>query len=129
MALTVDSSLLVEALRLPGPARERITGKELSAPHLIDVEVAHAFRRLERRGLISEELASTAGILGSHFEISRYPHTGLIARAWELRHNLPISDATYVALAEALELPLVTADAHLARAPGIRCTVEVVAEA
>ena len=51
---------------------------------------------------------------------------GLLSRIWELRDNVSAYDATYVAVAEALEAPLVTADGRLARAPGPRCTVTVV---
>ena len=51
---------------------------------------------------------------------------GLLGRIWELRDNVSAYDATYVAVAEALEAPLVTADGRLARAPGPRCTVVVV---
>ena len=53
------------------------------------------------------------------------PHRLLAPRVWELRDNLSAYDASYVALAEALQIPLVTTDARLARAPGIRCEVEV----
>jgi predicted nucleic acid-binding protein len=49
----------------------------------------------------------------------------LTARVWELRHDLTASDAAYVALAERLALPLMTSDARLARAPGLRCDVIV----
>ena len=46
-------------------------------------------------------------------------------RAWELRANATVYDAVYVALAELLDAPLVTADGKLANAPGIRCRIEV----
>ena len=46
-------------------------------------------------------------------------------RAWELRSNATVYDAVYVALAELLDAPLVTADSKLANAPGIRCRIEV----
>ena len=52
--------------------------------------------------------------------------SGLLGRIWELRDNLSANDATHVAVAEALEAPLVTADGRLARAPGPRCTITVV---
>ena len=58
-------------------------------------------------------------------QLSRYPHTPLMARIWELRENLTAYDAAYVALAEALDAPLVTMDARLAQAPGVRAVVEV----
>ncbi len=58
----------------------------------------------------------------------RYPHTSLVERIWSLRDNLTACDAAYVALAEALDAPLVTLDARLASAPGIRAAVEVYGE-
>ncbi|MEJ7775578.1 MAG: hypothetical protein WKF72_12295 [Nocardioidaceae bacterium] len=48
-----------------------------------------------------------------------------MARCWELRENLTVYDASYVALAEALEVPLLTADARIARAPALKCLIEV----
>ena len=56
---------------------------------------------------------------------TRYPHGPFAPRVWELRSNLTPYDAAYVALAESLGCTLVTADARLAHAPGIRCAVEV----
>ena len=56
----------------------------------------------------------------------RYPVVGLLPRMWELRENVPAYDAAYVALAEALECALVTADARLAAAHGPRCPITVV---
>jgi predicted nucleic acid-binding protein len=58
-------------------------------------------------------------------EVERYPHVPLLARCWELRENVTAYDASYIALAEALGVPLLTADARLANAPGIRCEVEL----
>ena len=57
--------------------------------------------------------------------LQRAPHRPLLRRCWELRHNLTSYDACYVALAEALDVPLLTADERLAGAPGLRCTVEL----
>lgn len=57
--------------------------------------------------------------------LERAPHRPLLPRCWELRQNLTPYDASYVALAEALEAVLITADARLAAAPGIRCEVSV----
>jgi len=59
--------------------------------------------------------------------IRRYPHRALLPRIWELRHNVTPYDAAYVALAEVLDAPLLTADARLADASGIRCAVELLA--
>jgi len=58
--------------------------------------------------------------------LTRYPVFGLLERVWGLRDNLSACDATYVALAEHLDCPLLTADARLSRAPGVRCTITVV---
>ena len=60
------------------------------------------------------------------FPIARISHRGLLERMWELRGNLTAYDAAYVALAEQLEISLVTGDIRLAGAPGIRCVVEVI---
>jgi predicted nucleic acid-binding protein len=49
----------------------------------------------------------------------------MAARAWELRKNLSVYDAAYVALAERTGMTLVTLDKRLARAPGVNCRVAV----
>ncbi|MDQ6771815.1 MAG: type II toxin-antitoxin system VapC family toxin [Candidatus Dormibacteraeota bacterium] len=58
--------------------------------------------------------------------ISRHSHHPLLSRVWELREVLTVSDAAYVALAERLNARLLTRDARMSTAPGIRCAVEVV---
>ena len=58
--------------------------------------------------------------------LRREGHTPLLNRIWELRHNLTAHDAAYVALAEALGVPLVTGDRRLAQASGVRCPIELV---
>ena len=57
--------------------------------------------------------------------MQRAPHRPLLTRCWELRDNLTAYDAAYVALAEALDSILLTADAQLADAPGVTCPIEV----
>ena len=57
--------------------------------------------------------------------LERAPALALVGRCWELRDNLTVYDAAYVALAEALTAPLLTADARLAKATGARCAIEV----
>jgi predicted nucleic acid-binding protein len=56
--------------------------------------------------------------------LERHPHL-LLARAWELRNSVSAHDAQYVALAELLDVPLVTGDERLSRAPGLRCAVDL----
>jgi len=58
------------------------------------------------------------------FPLERFPHTVLLPRIWQLRNNLTAYDAAYVALAEALEAPLVTCDTKLANSTGHRATIE-----
>lgn len=127
--IVVDASIVVTALADDGAdgarARQRLLADRLVAPHLIDVEVLAAWRRLAGTGRLEEQRAELARSDLRSLAIERVPHGPLLERAWELRANLTAYDATYVALAELLGAALVTADEKLAGAPGLRCTVEV----
>lgn len=127
--LVVDASVLVVALGDDGPegdrARARLRGEDLAAPELVDLEVASALRRLLGAGALDARRARLALVDLVEVPMARAPHRPLLARAWELRDNLSVYDAAYVALAESLEATLVTADARLGRAPGLLCPVEV----
>jgi predicted nucleic acid-binding protein len=107
--------------------RSRIArpGETLHIPHLFEIEVLHALRSLTLRGTVSSERARLALERLRDTRFVRYPHTALTERIWELRENLTAYDAAYIALAEALDAPLVTTDVRLARASGIRAAVEV----
>lgn len=98
----------------------------VAAPHLIDLETANAAKGLERSG--DADHATARGMIDALLlmTIERYDHRPFLDRIWELRHNLSVYDAAYVALAEHLDSPLVTADTRLAGAPGIRCSVELI---
>lgn len=124
--IVIDSSAMVEVLIGEIDTTRRLGDRTLAAPHLIDAEVGHVLRR---KALITGELpAETAAQALDVFtatEIVRYDHLDLMGRAWELRHNLSVYDALYVALAEMLEAPLVTIDTRLAGAPGVEAVVEV----
>ncbi len=127
----IDASVIVPSLVDEGDfgqhARDRLTGiSDQAAPHVLDIEVAHALRRLSIvQGVLEAERAQAALDDLADLSLIRYPHGGLLSRAWELRHTVSTYDGVYVALAEALECVLVTANARLAKAPGIRCEVEV----
>lgn len=126
----VDACVVIEALTRGGPVRDQaltvMSAGEVMAPELLDVEVLHALRGLVRGGKFSPDEGILAVRTIGEWPILRRPHLPLIPRIWELRDNLTTYDATYVALAEALRCPLVTSDARLASAAGIRCEVEVI---
>ena len=113
--------------REPAPGLvERLAGDgDLHAPHLIDIEVLHALRRLNALGELSDERAADTRADFRELALVRYPHLQLCDRIWELRYNLTAYDAAFVALAEYLEVPLVTCDGRLRAAPGHAAEVEL----
>jgi len=124
----IDTSALIGAFashpRVPGLA-ERLGREELHAPHLVDVELTHALRRLVASARLRLPDADAARRTLADLSVVRYPHGGLLDRMWELRQNLSAYDAAFIALSEALGAPLVTVDARLARASGHRAAVEL----
>ncbi len=93
---------------------------------MLDAEVAHVVRRYALAGDIDAERgADMVGIL-SDLGIHRHDHRPLLARVWELPHAVGAYDALYVALAEALDAPLLTADQRLAAAHGHRADVQAI---
>ena len=123
--IVVDASAALDALLSSGEARRRLGSESVAAPHLVDSEICHSLRRLCRLGTISVQEAER--LLGdwTRLGIQRFGMVALLGRIWELRDNLTAYDATYVALAEALDCALLTTDVHLARAPGVRCSITV----
>ena len=128
--IVIDASAAVDWL-LGSPAGQRIENRiyarneTLHAPHLIDVEVAHAFRRLEREDVISARRADEAITDLTDLRLTRYPHTLFVPRIWQLRHNFSAYGAAYVGLAEKLGCPLVTRDSRLASASGHAASIEL----
>ena len=127
--IVVDASVLAPALADDGPdgdrARDRLREEGLTAPEVIDLEVASVLRRAAASRRMPDRRAELALNDLIDLPLRRVGHRPLLRRCWELRHTVTSYDAAYVALAEALGLVLVTADARLSRAPGITCEVEV----
>jgi predicted nucleic acid-binding protein len=97
----------------------------LHAPHLIDLEVAQVLRRYVRAAIISAERGTEALDDLVDFPLTRYPHFVLLTRIWQMRHGLTAYDAAYLALAEALDAPLITRDRAMAGVAS-RVRVEVI---
>ena len=127
--LVVDASVLAPALADNGPdgdlARKRLRGETLAAPELIDLETISVVRRQCAAGELDGRRAALALKDLADLPLRRAAHLPLLARCWELRENLTVYDAAYVALAELLDVALLTADAGLAGAPGLRCRLEL----
>ena len=130
----LNASVLVEYLaggEHATPVRERLLSHDepLWAPHLVDAEVGHVVRRAVMLGELSPATATAALADLADLPLQRAGHVGLLSRAWTLRANLTFYDALYVALAERLDMALVTLDARLEGAPGIRAEIEVIGDA
>ena len=119
----IDASVVVTVLadteHAPWAAAQLSTGDAdrcLCVPLLIEAEVGQPQRREDAAGRVGEGGADSALLDLMRMPLRRIDHIGLIHRAWELRHNFSFYDGLYVALAEGLEVPLVTLDHRLARA-------------
>lgn len=127
--LVVDASVLVTALGDDGidgkRARDRLSREDLIAPDLIDLEVLSAWRRLLRDPV----RASQAIAALKDLRLTRVAHLPLLRRCWELKDTLTPYDAAYVALAEELNLPFLTADTAIGRVPDLKCEVELLTSA
>lgn len=117
--------MLVAALIDSGPhgdwAETVLAGGSLYAPELARAEATNIFRRLERAKLITTPEANSARTDLMQLDIDLFPFDPFADRIWELRHNVTSYDAWYVALAEALKLPLATLDEPLSKSNGVNC--------
>jgi predicted nucleic acid-binding protein len=125
MNAVVDASVLVAAAADAGPggrwAEEVLSQGGLVAPHLVLVEATNVLRRLERARTLSRLEATAAARDLLELDLELLAFEPFAVRVWDLRANLTSYDAWYVAIAEALELPLATLDRRLARSAGPRC--------
>ena len=128
--LVIDASVLATSLvgnDVVGPrVRARLRGERLLAPELIDLEVISMLRGRVLGGKLDYVHASEAVQKLAIHPLLRASHQPLLSRCWELRHNVSPYDAAYVALAEVFNSTLLTSDARLAAAPGLRCQVELI---
>jgi predicted nucleic acid-binding protein len=126
--IVADTSAILRALADERPDAvllERLITAPMHVPHLVDVEVLHALRGLVLGRKISIDRANDARRDFAVLRLTRYPMHDLENRIWDLRDNLTAYDASYVALAEALDCPLVTSDAKLGKAAGHYAEIEV----
>lgn len=125
MSTVVDASVLVAAVVDTGPhgawAETVLAGGSLYAPELALAEATNVFRRLERAKLITTPEANAARNDLMRLDIDLFPFEPFADRIWQLRHNLTSYDAWYVAIAEALKLPLATLDEPLSKSNGVTC--------
>jgi predicted nucleic acid-binding protein len=124
----LDASVVIDAMAVAGPAGERarqLVAEEswLHLPAVAGAEITSALRSMALRGVLSAGDARVAATRASRLRARRHPFEPFLARVWDLRENVTVHDAWYVALAESLGVHLVTADERLRRADGPRCEV------
>jgi predicted nucleic acid-binding protein len=128
--IVVDASVLAVALGDDGTdgqhARERLADETLVAPELVDLEVVSVWRRQVAAKLMGARRVAGAVADLADLPLHRSSHQPLLHRIWELRHVVTPYDAAYIALAEALNVVLLTADTRLSRASGVHCEIETI---
>jgi predicted nucleic acid-binding protein len=122
--IVVDASAFIDAIDGRRSVIARLANENIHAPHLLDVEVTSALGRLVAGGRFDPEKAQAALSILRQGDIRRYPHQPLLGLMWSLRGRVTAYDAAYVALATALEIPLVTTDRKLAKLPDLPCAIE-----
>ena len=128
MTLVIDAGVVVAALVDDGPvgrwAESMLAAGPLAAPHLMPVEAVNILRRACLAGTLSADSAQLAHADLLKLRVELFGYEPVAERIWALRGAVTAYDACYVALAEALDAPLVTIDLRLSRAPGPRCPFE-----
>jgi predicted nucleic acid-binding protein len=125
LSVVIDSSVVIAALIDSGPhgdwAEEVLASGSLHAPELVLAEATNIFRRLEMAKLITTPEANAARDDLLLLDVELFPFEPFASRIWELRHNVTSYDAWYVAIAEALRVPLATLDERLSKADKVTC--------
>ncbi|MEZ5659405.1 MAG: type II toxin-antitoxin system VapC family toxin [Burkholderiaceae bacterium] len=129
--IVIDASALLEMLLqgpLAGQVAARVSGhvRALHVPHLVDLEICQVLRRFALRNEISVARATQALADFHQLALVRHPHFPLLQAIWSMRENATAYDASYLALAEALDATLLTCDRGLASVPGYRDRVDLV---
>ena len=127
--IVADASVVIDML-LGGRAGDSLaqrfsSGDAICAPHLLDAEVGQALRRFSLRSEMSVARAKASLYHLAHLPIRRFAHGELLPRAFAFRSNVTVYDGIYLALAEALEAPLLSCDAGLKDVPGCTAIVEI----
>ena len=126
--LVCDASAVVAVLLDSGDdgtwVARKLSRAELFAPALMPFECSNIIRRHELRGLVGTDQAAQAHQDLLELPVELWPYEALGARIWQLRPNLSSYDAAYIALAEAIDTPLITLDRRIRRAPGIECAID-----
>jgi predicted nucleic acid-binding protein len=126
--IVVDASAIVNALcdrPVPIALIEALIGEDLHAPHLLDYEVAAAFRGRLRGGTLLKQDAVSAVELFGGISIERHGAAPYLDQMLALRNNFTCYDASYVALAQALDAPLVTCDSKFKEAAKLGVDIQV----
>jgi predicted nucleic acid-binding protein len=125
--LVVDACFLVDLLSDRGArgawAAEQAKDEDLTAPTLVQYEVANVLRRLQKSTQISAAEADAAFTDFIALRLALVPFDDLRVRVWALRENFTAYDASYVAAAELLRVPLVTTDSRIERGPKVGCVI------
>lgn len=129
MTTVIDASALVAALVDQGPdgqwASATLAADRIAAPELLLAEASNTLRQLERRSVLATFEAASAHQAMLDLDVELFPFEPFAMRVWELRHNLTVYDAWYVAVAEMVDGQLATLDRRMARADGPRCEIVV----
>jgi predicted nucleic acid-binding protein len=128
--IVIDASILANVVGDDGDDGQRARlefrhAGDVAAPDLVDVETVAVLRKRWIAGTVSDERFSAAIEDLEQLDLDRYPTLRFMRRAYQLRANVTAYDSAYVALAEALDCELLTADQRLANAPGPVCTIRV----